>query len=653
MLIADDVMSSDTSDNHNRSSVLHNFLRPQVLKHLWREREFQQSPYFSLFLHRLSTLMTRMQDKRKGFAFLLLLIFNVIYCKCNSSSETGNWIFNINYSLQFTLTMFSSPSSSSPSVMMLHEQAAPAVSSWPSSSFSSQHFPTSVLSQEQRDDSKPLLHVYNKEATLNTKQMDMSPAQEKGNMGNADQLVHDFVQQLHLRSHLQNLLTCSPTTDIAASSTLRPFDIDSERPADGLLGNAIYLAKEALSASKNAASVTEEMKSIDSEDDDPLPFCLTSTSLADSSLEKNKIVRSTRIIERRSKQRRKSKVLDEESYLARKSDVQGKLHLEKKLKERIDQYDPLCLFLSGLEAKQLLTLEEESQLITQLQDLLRLEEVKVRFQSQFRREPTLAEWADVVGLSCFALQTYLRCGKRSKEKLFHANLRMVVHIAKHYQGHGLSLQDLLQEGSKGLMRSIEKFKPEAGCRFSSYAYWWIRHTIKKAIFKHSRMIRLPENLYSLLGKVTEAKKSCIREGNFHPTKEELARRVGITVDKLEILLFASRIPISMQRTVWADQDTTFQEITADSTIEIPEVSVAKQLMRRHVLSLLNILSPKEKRVIRLRFGIEDDQGKTLSDIGKEFGLSAERIRQLESQALDKLKRCLVSQGLGAYVDLLV
>ncbi|KAK7378654.1 hypothetical protein VNO80_04100 [Phaseolus coccineus] len=547
--------------------------------------------------------------------------------------------------------MFSSsppfPSSSSPSVMMLHEQAAPAVASWSSSS-TARHFPTSVLLQEQREEYRPLLHVNNKEATLNTRQMDTTSVQEKSNTGNPDQLVHDFVHQLHLRSHLQNLLTCYPTRGIAASSTLQPVDDDS----DGLPRNAVSLAQQALSASKQAASSVE----VDDDDDvDLLSFGLASTSLGVSSLKRNKIVRSTRITERRSKQRKasKSKLLDEESYLERKSYVQRRLRLEKKLNEGFDQNDPLRMFLSDPESRQLLTREEESQLITQLQDLSRLEEVKIRLQSQLRREPTLAEWADVLGLSCCALQTQLHCVNRSKEKLFHANMRMVVHIAKYYQGRGLSLQDLLQEGSKGLLKSIDRFKPGAGCRFGTYAYWWIRHSIRRAIFLHSRTIRVPENLYRLLGKVIEAKKSFIQEGNIHPSKEELARRVGITVDKLESLLFASRNPISMQQSVWADQETTFQEITADSAIEIPDVCVSKQLMRRDVHNLLNMLSPKEKSILRLRFGIEDGKEKTLSDIGKVFGLTKERVRQLESRALSKLKDCLESQGLDAYIDLLI
>nr|AFK38759.1 unknown [Lotus japonicus] len=311
------------------------------------------------------------------------------------------------------------------------------------------------------------------------------------------------------------------------------------------------------------------------------------------------------------------------------------------------------MFLWGPETKKLLTFEEESQLISQIQNLFRLEEVKIRLQSQFGREPTMAEWADGVGLSCYALQTQLRSGTRSKEKLIHANLRMVVHVAKNYLGRGLSFQDLLQEGSMGLMKSVEKFKPQAGCRFASYAYWWIRQTIRRALFLHSRTIRLPENVYTLLGKLIEAKKFYNREGNVHPTKEELARKIGVTVDKLEILLSAARIPLSMQQTVWTDQDTTYQEITADTAIETPDVYVAKQLMRRHARNLLHTLNPRERRIIRLRFGIEDGYEKSLSEIGTVFGLSKERVRQLESRALDKLKQCLASHGLDAYANLLV
>ncbi|KAL2978619.1 hypothetical protein AAZX31_13G127000 [Glycine max] len=536
------------------------------------------------------------------------------------------------------------PLSSSTSVLMLREQASPTVASW-SSNFSAQNFPASVLLQEQRDEYRPLLHMSKEDKTsqamLSTRQMDTVMVHEENNTENADQVVLDFRKHLHYWPHLQNLLASSQTGEISASSTLQQVSSDLDRHTNGVQCNRVSLAKKALSTSKQGSSVVEDLKSIKA-DDDSIPFG-------------NKTVRSTRLLERRSKQRKvpKSKVIDDETYLARKDDAHEKLRVEKKKNEELDQNDPLCFFLRGPETKQLLTLEQESQLISQIQDLLRLEEVKTKLQSQFGREPTMAEWAEGVGLNCRMLHAQLRSGSRSREKLIQANLRMVVHVAKSYQGRGLSLQDLLQEGSMGLMKSVEKFNPLVGSRFGNYAFWWIRQAIRKAVFRHSRTIRLPEKVFILLGKVMEAKKLYIQEGNLHPTKEELARRVGVTVEKIDKLLFSARIPISMQQTVWADQNTTFQEITADPTVEATDVSVEKQLMRQHVLNVLSILHPKERRIIRLRYGFEDGEQKSLSEIGDIFGLSKERVRQLEIRALYKLKKCLVKQGLDAYVDLLL
>ncbi|KAI4349126.1 hypothetical protein L6164_009762 [Bauhinia variegata] len=521
------------------------------------------------------------------------------------------------------LPSFSSPSSTSVT--------------FKSPNFAARNSPTSVSLKEQRKEYKILLGMYKadktSQATLNTRQMDMASVDEENNLGSVDHLAHDFRQQLHLWPHLQNLLPSLQTEEVAASSMLLPVT-DSEKIVD----------------SKQPVSVAEGLKLTKTDDDDSLHLLLGSTSLADSSLGRIKTVRSTRLLERQSRKRKvpKSKFQGSESYIAKKADAQGRLHAEKKKNKGFDQNDPLRLFLRGAGTQQRLTLEEEFQLITRLQDLLRLEKVKSRLQSQFGRKPTLAEWAEGVGLSCQVLQTQLHSGKTSREKLINAHLRMVVHIAKHYQGRGLSLQDLLQEGSMGLIRSVEKFKAQADCRFGSYAYWWIRQTIRMAIFQHSRTLRLPVNVATDLGKVMKAKKLYIQEGNLHPTKEELTRRVGVTVDQLEKLLFAARIPLSMQQTVWADEDTTFQEITADPAIETPELSVTKQMMRRHVRNLLSILTPKERRLIRLRFGMEDGQPKTLSGIGEVFGVGKERARQLESRALCKLKRCLVSQGLDAF-----
>ncbi|XP_012443174.1 RNA polymerase sigma factor sigF, chloroplastic isoform X2 [Gossypium raimondii] len=540
--------------------------------------------------------------------------------------------------------------SPSPSSVALfhHEQAVPAATSIPITSVA-RHFPTSVLSQEQRDDYRPLpvLHLLKEDKAY-------SRETDKLRIGNGPTLQEEKASDNIGQQEFEQQLLQWPDLRLALlelgenpSSSLNMLSVAADTETMTLEpSNVVALAKKALSASKKAASLAE---GLELELDDSLSNSLGSVDSSTLPVEEIAVaVRSTKRLERQSKRRRvQPKVVICETYSSRRKDVR------RKSSKGSDPNDPLRLFLWGPETKQLLTAEEESVLIIQVQDLKRLVKEKSKLQSQFGREPTLVEWAEAMGLSCSALQAELQSGKRSREKLIHANLRMVVHIAKQYQGRGLSLQDLLQEGSMGLMKSVEKFKPQVGCRFATYAYWWIRQTITKSIMQHSRTIRLPENVYGLLSKVLDAKRSCFQEGNHYPSKEELARRVGITVEKLDKLLLSSRMPLSMQQPVWADQDTTFQEVTPDTGIEIPDVSVAKQLMRQHVRNLLSILSPKERKIIRLRFGIEESKQNSLSEIGKMFRLSKERVRQLESRALYKLKQCLVKQGLGAYEDLLV
>ncbi|KAF8007713.1 hypothetical protein BT93_K1647 [Corymbia citriodora subsp. variegata] len=431
-------------------------------------------------------------------------------------------------------------------------------------------------------------------------------------------------------------------------SDMQSVTINPKKLTDNELSNVVSLAKKALEASRKAASLAD-FTLLETDLNFALsPSTSTATSVAIQK-EEVKTVRSTRLLERQSKKRRVSKP----KGVVTGNKSSKRLDTKRKLNVGFDPNDPLRMFLWGPETKVLLTFKEESELILKIQDLLKLEQVKTRLQSQSGHEPTLLEWAEAIGISCQDLQSQLHSGYSCKEKLINANLRLVVHIAKRYQGRGLSLLDLLQEGSMGLMKSVEKFKPQAGCRFATYAYWWIRQTVRKAIFQNSRTIRLPENVYALLGKVMEAKRSYIQEGHRHPSKEQVAKRAGISVDKLENLASTTRMPLSLQQPVWADQDTTFQEITADTGVEIPDLSVSKQLMRRHVRNLLSTLSPKERRIIKLRYGIDDGEQRSLSDIGNIFGLSKERVRQLESRALYKLKQCLRSHGLHAYGPLVI
>ncbi|XP_027071211.2 RNA polymerase sigma factor sigF, chloroplastic [Coffea eugenioides] len=543
------------------------------------------------------------------------------------------------FSSRTHLKNFPSSSSTSSSVSVLREKVAPLLTRMPAVTVAC-YFATSTHISEQHEESGPSLRLmkYDRmsQATLDRRLIDAAPSANQGS---------DTDDPNHLKSNshvkllqLPGLWYLFQSLDARQSVPSKPDDfIDVEAE------NVVALAKNALSASREAALLAENSKLFGASVDDTLSPSLLS-ALTDIPLEK-KTVHSTRLLQRQPKKSRvpKPKVEVEDTRPPVRPNLQRKA---------FDLIDPLRVFLSGPETK-LLTVDEESELIGKIQDWMKLEEVKSRLQSQFNREPTLVEWAEAAGLSCRALQTQLHSGNRSREKLIYANHRMVVHIARQYMGRGLSVQDLLQVGNMGLMRSIEKFKPQVGCRFATYAYWWIRQAIRKAIFQHSRTIRLPDNVYGLLSKVKEAKKLCIQQGIHSPTKEEIASCAGITVEKLEKLLFTARMPLSMQQPVWMDQDTTFQEVTADTAIEASDLSVSKQLMRIHIRNLLRILNPKERKIIRLRFGIEDGKQKSLSEIGAVFGLSKERVRQLETRALYKLKQCLSSQGLNAYADMLL
>lgn len=568
--------------------------------------------------------------------------------------EAGRNMLSSSPSFPLRTHLRNGPSSSS-SVSVLHEKATFAVTSAPNSTTSlSRHFPTSVHLQEQRDESRTSLHLSKEERTpqvaLDRRQIATAVSDHgEKNSAYSDQYLKDFESQfLHWPGLLYLLPSLQTGQNPSSSFARKSSKTNKEESMDVKPYEVLALAKKALSASKEAASLVE-----DSNLSGPVIYESNSHDLRPPNsanfLREERTVRSARLLERRSRRRRVSKPKNtvHVSLSPKTSDL---------LRKRSQDYDPneaLRLFLWGPETTQLLTAKEESEVMVQIQSWMRLEEVKMRLQYQFNREPTLVEWAAAVGISCRELKEQLHCGNISRDKLIYANFRLVVHIAKQYQNHGLSLQDLLQEGSRGLMRSVEKFKPQAGCKFATYAYWWIRQSIRKAIFQHSRIVRLPENVYSQLSKVLEARRLYIQEAHCHPTKEELAARAGISVEKLEKLLHFTRMPISMQQRVWSDQDTTFQEITADSKVEIPDVSVAKQLMRQHIRNLLGILSPRERRIIRMRFGIEDGKQKSLSDIGAVFGLSKERVRQLENRALFKLRQCLNSHGLCSYTDLLV
>lgn len=248
------------------------------------------------------------------------------------------------------------------------------------------------------------------------------------------------------------------------------------------------------------------------------------------------------------------------------------------------------------------------------------------------------------------LEQQVAAGDRARAQLINSNLRLVVSIARRYQGHGLSLLDLIQEGSVGLMRAVDKFDPSRGLKFSTYATYWIRQSVGRAIADHGRTVRLPVHLGERLSRLARARQQLTQRLDREPTAEEVASEVGLTPEQVTRAEQAALMPASLDEPHTEDGTGTLAEIIADPLQLSPLEQVSHTLLQDDLSEALSHLTPRERHIIRLRYGLDGETALTLEQIGQRLNLTRERVRQLESEALKKLRDPLLGRRLHGYFE---
>jgi RNA polymerase primary sigma factor len=311
---------------------------------------------------------------------------------------------------------------------------------------------------------------------------------------------------------------------------------------------------------------------------------------------------------------------------------------EEELALKTPTSDPVRMYLKEIGKVPLLTAEEEVDLAKRIEAGL------------FASEKIATTTKKVPDKLRKELEAIERDGQIAKRKLVEANLRLVVSIAKRYVGRGMLFLDLIQEGNLGLIRAVEKFDYTKGYKFSTYATWWIRQAITRAIADQARTIRIPVHMVETINKLIRIQRQLLQDLGREPTPEEIAHEMDLTPDKVREILKVSQEPVSLETPIGEEEDSHLGDFIEDSDAVVPIDAASFILLQEQLDSVLHTLSEREKKVIQLRFGLTDGHPRTLEEVGREFGVTRERIRQIESKTLSKLRHPSRSQKLRDYLE---
>ncbi len=303
--------------------------------------------------------------------------------------------------------------------------------------------------------------------------------------------------------------------------------------------------------------------------------------------------------------------------------------------------DPVRMYLKEIGKVPLLTADEEVTLATSMSEgnlakerLAEIEENNEHISAEEQAE----------------LETLVKQGENSKQKLAEANLRLVVSIAKRYVGRGMLFLDLIQEGNLGLIKAVEKFDYTKGYKFSTYATWWIRQAITRAIADQARTIRIPVHMVETINKVIRVSRQLLQELGHDPSAEEISEEMGMPVDKVREILKIAQEPVSLETPIGEEEDSHLGDFIPDEGASEPSEAASFTLLKEQLVDVLSTLTPREEKVLKLRFGIEDGRTRTLEEVGKEFNVTRERIRQIEAKALRKLRHPSRSKKLKDFLN---